>query len=80
VCAHRYISKPGTSEDDAQHGIGLCYILGNDFVYDDVFEPCKGRAKDKLHEEYGVCQAGTSGALLDDGEVMTIQLILKIIY
>ena len=70
MCAHRYISKPGTSDDDAQHGIGLCYILGNDFVYDDVFEPCKGRAKEKLHEQYGVCQAGTSGTLLDDGEVI----------
>lgn len=70
MCAHRYISKPGNSIDDAQHGIGLCYILGNDFSYDDVFEPCKGRAKDKLHEEYGVCQAGTSGTLLDDGTVV----------
>ncbi|XP_070506868.1 integrin alpha-PS1 isoform X2 [Chironomus tepperi] len=70
TCAHRYISKPGNSIDDAQHGIGLCYILSNDFSYDDVFEPCKGRAKDKLHEEYGVCQAGTSGTLLDDGTVV----------
>jgi integrin alpha 7 len=67
VCAHRYISKPGSSPDDAQHGLGLCYILSNDFTYDDVFEPCKGRSKDKLHEEYGVCQAGTSGTLLEDG-------------
>ncbi|KAG5684851.1 hypothetical protein PVAND_014061 [Polypedilum vanderplanki] len=70
VCAHRYISKPGNSIEDAQHGIGLCYLLGNDFIYDDVFEPCKGRTKDKLHEEYGVCQAGTSGTLLDDGTVV----------
>lgn len=70
MCAHRYISKPGTSDEDAQHGIGLCYILDNNFVYDDVFEPCKGRAKEKLHEEYGVCQAGTSGTLLDNGEVL----------
>lgn len=70
VCAHRYISKPGNSIDDAQHGIGLCYVLGNDFSYDDVFEPCKGRTKEKLHEEYGVCQAGTSGTFLDDGTVL----------
>lgn len=39
-------------------------------MYDDVFEPCKGRAKEKLHEQYGVCQAGTSGTLLDDGEAI----------
>lgn len=56
--------------EHAQHGIGLCYILGNDFSYNDVFEPCKGRKTEKLHEEYGFCQAGTSGTLLDDGTVV----------
>lgn len=70
MCAHRYISKAGNSSEDAQHGIGLCYILGNDFTYSDVFEPCKGRKTEKLHEEYGFCQAGTSGTLLDDGTVV----------
>lgn len=70
VCAHRYISKSGSSAEHAQHGIGLCYILGNDFSYNEVFEPCKGRKTDKLHEEYGFCQAGTSGTLLDDGTVV----------
>lgn len=50
--------------------MGLCYILGNDFSYNEVFEPCKGRKTEKLHEEYGFCQAGTSGTLLDDGTVV----------
>lgn len=48
----------------------MCYILDNDFSYNEVFEPCKGRKTDKLHEEYGFCQAGTSGTLLDDGTVV----------
>lgn len=70
MCAHRYISKAGNTSDHAQHGIGLCYILENDFSYAEVFEPCKGRKTEKLHEEYGFCQAGTSGTLLDDGTVV----------
>ncbi|CRK96534.1 CLUMA_CG009900, isoform A, partial [Clunio marinus] len=70
VCAHRYISKAGNTPESAQHGLGLCYILDNDFSYSDVFEPCKGRKTEKLHEEYGFCQAGTSGTLLDDGTVV----------
>lgn len=70
VCAHRYISKSGKSSEHAQYGIGLCYILENDFSYNEVFEPCKGRKTEKLHEEYGFCQAGTSGTLLDDGTVV----------
>lgn len=50
--------------------MGLCYILGNDFTYEEVFEPCKGRKTEKLHEEYAFCQAGTSGTLLDDGTIV----------
>lgn len=69
MCAHRYISKSGSDADHAQYGIGLCYILNNDFTYNEVFEPCKGRKMEKLHEEYGVCQAGTSGSLLNDGSI-----------
>ena len=74
VCAHRYISKSGnvtdTDANNQQFGQGLCYILENDFSYNEAFEPCKGRKVDKLHEEYAFCQAGTSGTLLDDGTVV----------
>ncbi|XP_055302350.1 integrin alpha-PS1 isoform X2 [Sitodiplosis mosellana] len=66
VCAHRYIAKTGES----QHGQGLCYVLTNDLKFDDSYEPCKGRNTEREHEEYGYCQVGTSGALLDDGTMI----------
>lgn len=66
VCAHRYVTKLGQS----QWGLGMCYVLGNDLVYDTRVEPCKGRPTNRAHEEYGYCQAGTSGTLLDDGSMV----------
>lgn len=66
VCAHRYIVKDGES----QHGQGLCYVLTNDLKFDETYEPCKGRPVARPHEEYGYCQVGTSGALLDDGTMI----------
>lgn len=66
VCAHRYIAK----ESDAQHGQGLCYLLTNDFNYEDVIDPCKGRPKTRAHEAYGYCQAGTSASLFDDDTML----------
>lgn len=66
MCAHRYIAKTGES----QHGQGLCYVLTNDLKFDDSYEPCKGRNTEREHEEYGYCQVGTSGALLDDGTMI----------
>ncbi|KAK9719907.1 Integrin alpha [Popillia japonica] len=36
----------------------------------DLHEPCKGRPSEKAHEQFGVCQAGTSLALLDDGTAL----------
>lgn len=68
MCAHRYITKPSNS--DSQHGQGLCYVLNNDLTYDEAYEPCRGRSTYREHEEYGYCQAGTSGALLDDGTMI----------
>lgn len=66
VCAHRYIVKTG----EQQHGQGLCYILTNDLKFDETYEPCKGRSTEREHEDYGYCQVGTSGALLDDGTMI----------
>lgn len=66
VCAHRYISRVGES----QHGRGLCYVLSNDLKYDDVSEPCKGRSTIRAHEDYGFCQVGTSGTILDDNTMV----------
>lgn len=66
MCAHRYIVKTG----EQQHGQGLCYILTNDLKFDETYEPCKGRSTEREHEDYGYCQVGTSGALLDDGTMI----------
>ncbi|KAL5276903.1 ITGA7 family protein [Megaselia abdita] len=66
VCAHRYIIK----NFDSQYGQGLCYVLENDLELDDTYEPCKGRPTARQHEDYGFCQAGTSGDFLEDGTII----------
>ncbi|XP_017852272.1 integrin alpha-PS1 isoform X2 [Drosophila busckii] len=66
VCAHRYV----TIVMENRYGQGLCYLLTNDLKFDEVYEPCKGRAVQRQHEDYGFCQAGTSGALLDDNTMV----------
>ncbi|XP_017090583.2 integrin alpha-PS1 isoform X1 [Drosophila bipectinata] len=62
VCAHRYMYIIGEN----RYGQGLCYLLTNDLQFEEVYEPCKGRAVQRQHEDYGLCQAGTSAALLED--------------
>ncbi|KAJ9584377.1 hypothetical protein L9F63_021271, partial [Diploptera punctata] len=66
VCAHRYMRKGS----DYQWGQGLCYTLTQFLDYDDTWEPCKGRPTNRAHEQYGYCQAGTSGLLMDDMAVI----------
>ncbi|XP_075155333.1 multiple edematous wings isoform X2 [Haematobia irritans] len=66
VCAHRYITKVREN----RYGQGLCYVLTNELSYDEVYEPCKGRTVQRAHEDYGFCQVGTSGALLDDNTMV----------
>lgn len=66
VCAHRYIIK----NFDSQYGQGLCYVLENNLELDDTYEPCKGRPVSRIHEDYGLCQAGTSGDFLEDGTII----------
>ncbi|XP_037937468.1 integrin alpha-PS1 isoform X2 [Teleopsis dalmanni] len=66
VCAHRYITKIREN----RYGQGLCYVLTNELKYDEVYEPCKGRTVQRAHEDYGFCQVGTSGALLDDNTMV----------
>ncbi|XP_023726795.1 integrin alpha-PS1 isoform X2 [Cryptotermes secundus] len=66
VCAHRYMRKGS----DYQWGQGLCYTLSQFLDYDETWEPCKGRPTNRAHEQYGYCQAGTSGLLLDDTAVI----------
>ncbi|XP_050530461.1 integrin alpha-PS1 isoform X2 [Daktulosphaira vitifoliae] len=66
VCAHRYITRgPGY-----QWGQGLCYTLTQNLDFDNCWEPCKGRPTTNGHEQFGYCQAGTSGILLEDDTIV----------
>nr|CAH7714317.1 unnamed protein product [Callosobruchus chinensis] len=58
VCAHRYIQSQDLSK--MHYGQGLCYLLNNALETTEVLQFCKGRPMDKLHQQYGFCQIGTS--------------------
>lgn len=66
VCAHRYIIKT----PDSRWGQGLCYILTQHLKYEEVKKPCSGRPTSKAHEQFGYCQAGTSGLLTSEDRVL----------
>ncbi|XP_057322797.1 integrin alpha-PS1 isoform X1 [Microplitis mediator] len=66
VCAHRHIVKTA----DSQWGQGHCYILTQDLQYDDLKKPCSGKPTKKAHEQFGYCQAGTSGILTPEDRVV----------
>ncbi|KAF2364298.1 Integrin alpha-2 [Trinorchestia longiramus] len=66
VCAHRYMQRgPGF-----QWGFGLCYLLNQNLDVTDSMEPCRGKAVAKGHQQYGFCQAGMSGLILEDEVVL----------
>lgn len=68
VCAHRYmVVRSKDTETENRFGQGLCYTLTSELEYDFPHEPCKGRPIQLEHQQFGYCQAGTSGALLPDG-------------
>ncbi|XP_017787536.1 PREDICTED: integrin alpha-PS1 [Habropoda laboriosa] len=66
VCAHRHIVKTA----DSQWGQGQCYILSQDLKYQDLKKPCSGKPTNKAHEQFGYCQAGTSGVLTSEDRVV----------
>ncbi|XP_042235673.1 integrin alpha-PS1-like isoform X1 [Homarus americanus] len=68
VCAHRYMHKG----KGFQWGFGLCYILTQFLDVADYLEPCRGKPVNEGHLQYGFCQAGTSGLLLDDEAVIGV--------
>ncbi|XP_050701483.1 integrin alpha-PS1-like isoform X4 [Eriocheir sinensis] len=68
VCAHRYMHKG----PKFQWGYGLCYILTNNLDVMDNLEPCRGKPVNNGHQQYGFCQAGTSGLLLEDEVVLGV--------
>ncbi|CAG0879816.1 unnamed protein product [Darwinula stevensoni] len=67
VCAHRYVVK---SDPNSRWGQGLCYTLKQDLAWDQAWQPCQGESMYKAHEEYGYCQAGTSGFVTRDDLVL----------
>lgn len=66
VCAHRHIVRTA----DSQWGQGQCYILTQDLKYQDLKKPCSGKPTNKAHEQFGYCQAGTSGVLTSEDRVV----------
>ncbi|XP_026672705.1 integrin alpha-PS1 isoform X2 [Ceratina calcarata] len=66
VCAHRHIVKIA----DSQWGQGQCYILTQDLKYQDLKKPCSGKPTKNAHEQFGYCQAGTSGVLTSEDRVV----------
>ncbi|XP_015182230.1 PREDICTED: integrin alpha-PS1 isoform X2 [Polistes dominula] len=66
VCAHRHIVKTA----DSRWGQGQCYILTQDLKYPDLKKPCSGKPTNKAHEQFGYCQAGTSGVFTSEDRVV----------
>ncbi|KFM66138.1 Integrin alpha-PS1, partial [Stegodyphus mimosarum] len=66
ACAHRFI----LAGDDYQWGQGICYSLTQELELDRAWEPCKNRPVNKAHEQYGYCQAGTSGEIAEDNTII----------
>ncbi|KAI1301767.1 Integrin alpha-PS1 [Halotydeus destructor] len=66
ACAHRYVLKG----ERQQWGQGICYSLTQFLDFQRVWEPCKNRPVNKAHEEFGYCQAGTSGHISEDHDIV----------
>uniref|UniRef100_A0A646QFY9 Integrin alpha-PS1 n=1 Tax=Hemiscolopendra marginata TaxID=943146 RepID=A0A646QFY9_9MYRI len=66
ACAHRYVKK-GVNY---RWGNGICYSLSQDLDFQNPFDPCYNRPVEKAHEQYGYCQAGTSGVITEDNNIV----------
>ncbi|KAJ6219410.1 hypothetical protein RDWZM_005222 [Blomia tropicalis] len=66
VCAHRYVHR-GV---DFRWGNGICYSLSQYLDYNRTYEPCRNRLVDLAHEQFGFCQAGTSGEISSNNEIL----------
>lgn len=66
ACAHRYVSK-GV---DYRWGLGACYSLTPDLDFHKVWMPCRNRPVSKAHEQFGYCQAGISGYISEDNNII----------
>ncbi|UYV76284.1 ITGA7 [Cordylochernes scorpioides] len=66
TCAHRYVHKG----PDFQWGQGICYSLSQYLDLRRAWEPCHNRPVTKAHEQFGYCQAGTSGDISEDANIV----------
>ncbi|EEC08879.1 integrin alpha-ps, putative [Ixodes scapularis] len=66
ACAHRHVSM-GPSY---RWGRGICYSLTQYLDLERAWEPCENRPVDKAHEQFGFCQAGTSGVISEDSTIV----------
>lgn len=66
TCAHRYVNKGETF----RWGRGICYSLTQYLDLHRAWEPCENRPVDKAHEQFGFCQAGTSGLISEDSTIV----------
>lgn len=66
ACAHRYVNKG----DTFRWGRGICYSLNQYLDFHRAWEPCENRPVDKAHEQFGFCQAGTSGLISEDSTIV----------
>lgn len=65
VCAHRFIDRG--SSGDSRNPLGKCFYTENRALEDfQEFHPCRGRSSGVGN--FGVCQAGSSVALADEGD------------
>lgn len=64
VCAHRYIKSENLAK--FHYGQGLCYLLDKDLNTYESLLLCKGRPMEKLHQQFGFCQVGTSASFVGE--------------
>ncbi|XP_064614581.1 integrin alpha-PS1-like [Liolophura sinensis] len=69
TCAHRY-KKHRTASQRTNWGFGKCHTFTNRLDYDMEWDACSQLSVVAGHEDYGYCQAGTSGIIANDGNVV----------
>lgn len=66
ACAHRYVIRG----KDYRFGQGICYSLTANLTLHKSWQPCLGRSIRGAHEDYGYCQAGTSGDISESSHIV----------
>lgn len=75
TCAHRY-KKHRTASQRTNWGFGKCHTFTNRLDYDMEWDACSQLSVVGGHEDYGYCQAGTSGIIADVSPVYGYLLVL----